>query len=425
MMEKFGMTDSPEKHRGKKIIMFFTLVPYPLRAQGTSIRYFPIIEHMSRSHTLDLVIFHPNPADDDSFKVLRKFCRNVSVIQDPLHIQHGILSKLITYGMLAIPWSAPFSFIAHGGINIQRIITEQSGRDRYDVLLWVGATFLPHLLSAMPLNTVERVIVDFIDSPSLVKKRWKKDTFAFDFLERYELWKTIRWEGEVIRKMDEAIYISEVDSGTVPEALTHGKRRHVIPNGVDFGSYTTGKVDGMASPNIGFLGNMAYPPNVEAATWLFREVFLPLKGRIPDLSLILIGRDPLGPVLRLRDHPGVTVTDTVENIWPYVNSVDLFLFPLWTGAGLKNKIIESMFAGRPVITTSIGNEGINAVPGRDILICQDSGKFQEETLRLLNSPEDRRRIGEHAREFVNRRFSWPPILKRFEEIVVGNPKESQ
>jgi len=418
------MADFPELNRGKKIIMFFTLIPYPLRAHGTSIRYFPIIEDMANSHTLDLVIFHPKPDDENEFKVLRKFCRNVSVIQNPLHIQHGILSKLTTYGKFAIPWSAPFSVVAHGGSDIQRIVTEHCGGDRYDVLLWVGSSFLPHLLSAMPLKTVERVLVDFIDSPSLIKKRWKKDTFRFDFLERYELWKTIRWEGEVIRKMDGTIYISEVDSGTVPEGLTQGKRRHVIPNGVDFGSYTTGKVDGIESPSIGFLGNMAYPPNVEAAIWLFREVFLPLKDLIPDLSLILIGRDPLEPVLRLRDNPGVTVTDTVENIWPYVNSVDLFLFPLWTGAGLKNKILESMFAGRPVITTSIGNEGINAVPGKEILICQDSGKFQEETLRLLKSPEDRRRIGEHARAFVNHRFSWPPILKAFEEIVVGHPEGS-
>jgi glycosyltransferase involved in cell wall biosynthesis len=145
-----------------------------------------------------------------------------------------------------------------------------------------------------------------------------------------------------------------------------------------------------------------------------------LKGQIPDLSLILIGRDPLEPVRRLRDHPGVTVTDTVENIWPYVNSVDLFLFPLWTGAGLKNKILESMYAGRPVITTPIGNEGINAVSGRDILVCHDPVGFQEEALRLLNSPEDRRRMGEQGRDFMLHRFSWPPILKAYEEIVTGS-----
>ena len=418
------MDEHPKEHSKRKILIFLPDVPFPLRSHGLSIRYFPIIRHLSKFYILDLVIFQPDPGKKTHLVDLRKYCRNVSYIQDPHYVRYGKISTMITYFRFAFPWTPPLFPVAHRGTDFRQIIEEESEKDHYDVILWVGASFLPHLLSAMPLKTVERVLVDFIDSPSLIKKRWKKDTFRFDFLERYELWKTIRWEGEVIRKMDGTIYISEVDSGTVPEALTQGKRRHVIPNGVDFGSYTTGKVDGIESPSIGFLGNMAYPPNVEAATWLFREVFLPLKDLIPDLSLILIGRDPLEPVLRLRNHPGVTVTGTVENIWPYVNSVDLFLFPLWTGAGLKNKILESMFAGRPVITTSIGNEGINAVPGRDILICQDSRKFQEETLRLLKSPEDRRRIGEHARAFVNHRFSWPPILKAFEEIVVDHPEGS-
>jgi glycosyltransferase involved in cell wall biosynthesis len=125
-------------------------------------------------------------------------------------------------------------------------------------------------------------------------------------------------------------------------------------------------------------------------------------------------------VLELGAVPGVTVTGTVEDIWPHVNSVDLFLFPLWTGTGLKNKILESMFAGRPVITTPIGNEGIDAVHGRDILICRDSVRFREETSRLLDSPEERRRIGGNAREFVRNGFSWPPILRSFEDIVLGS-----
>lgn len=420
MMEQFGTTDFLHNNSGKKIIIFFSMVPYPLRKHGLSIRYFPIIEHLSKSHTLDLVIFCPRPGDRESYDVLRKYCRNVSYIQNPKYLNHGPFSKLTTYCRYAAPWSNPLSIVTHGNSDMRRIITEQSGRDRYDALLWVGPTLLPGLLSAMPLKTVGKVLVDFIDSPSLIRKRWKNDAFRFGPLERYELWKTIRWEGEVIRKMDETIYISDVDSRMVPDEFTPGKRRHVIPNGVDFGTYSAEKVKGIVSPSIGFLGNMAYPPNIEAATWLFHEIFLPLRERVPDLSLILIGRDPLEPILKLRDHPGVTVTETVENIWPYVNSVDLFLFPLWTGAGLKNKILESMYAGRPIITTSIGNEGINAVSGRDILICQDSRTFQEETLRLLKSPEERRRIGKNAHEFVKQRFSWPPILQSFEDLMVGN-----
>jgi glycosyltransferase involved in cell wall biosynthesis len=411
--------DSLEKSSGKKIIMFLPRVPYPLREHGISIRYFPIIEHLSKSHTLDLVLFRPNPDEKESYEELRKYCRNVSYVQNPKHLADGVFSKLMTYCRFAVPWSPPLTPVAHGAGEIQRVIAEQAGKDRYDVLLWVGALFLPHLLSAMPLNSVGRYIVDFIDSPSLIKKRWEKDLFRFESLERYELWKTIRWEGEVIRKMDETVYISDVDSRTVPENLTAGKRRNVVPNGVELGSYTAGKVDGIVSPNIGFLGNMGYRPNIEAVHWLYDKVYLPIRSEMPGLSLIVIGKDPVDSVKELGSEPGVLVTGTVEDIWPYVNSVDVFVVPLLRGAGLKNKILEAMGAGRPVITTAIGNEGVDAVDGKDIAIRETPEEFRMEAVRLLRSADARRAMGDSARRFVRDRFSWDRILPRYEEIVIG------
>jgi glycosyltransferase involved in cell wall biosynthesis len=416
MIDRSGTTDFPKKSLGKKIIIFFSMVPYPLRKHGVSIRYFPIIEHLSKSHTLDLVIFHAIPSEKESYDALRKYCRNVSYIQNPKYIPHAIFSKLITYCRYAIPSSPPLSFVAHGG-GVQRIITEQSGKDRYDLLLWVGAFLLPDLLAAMPLKTVDRFVVDFIDSPSLIKERWRMETFRLDSLERYELWKTIRWEGEVIRRMDETIYISDVDSRMVPEEFTPGKRRHVIRNGVEFGSYSADKFDGIVSPNIGFLGNMAYPPNVEAVHWLCENVFLPMKNTMKNLSLIIIGRNPVDSVRDLARHRGVLVTGTVENIWQYVNSIDLFVFPVLVGAGLKNKVLEAMYARKPVLTTEIGNEGINAVPGRDIFICSTPDEFQREAIRLLHLPEEQINIGNSAHEFIRKNFSWDKILKDYENIL--------
>lgn len=415
------MTELLAGRPGKKILMFFPKVPYPLHAHGISIRYLPIIEHLSRSHTLDLVIFRPRPEKKEHHDELRKYCRDVTYLQNPKYLSYGFLSKLSTYCRFPFPWSPPLSLIAHEGADTVRSIADASKKDTYDALVWVGSSLLPYLLAAMPLDTVGKVLVDFIDSPSLIKERWKNDTFRSDLLDRYELWKTIRWEGDVIRRMDDTIYISDVDAGTVPKRYAPGKQRHVLPNGVDFDSYVPGKLEGVESPSIGFLGTMSYLPNVEAAKWLFGEVFLPLKKKIPGLSLFLIGRAPVNSILELGKCPGVTVTGTVDNIWTYVNSVDLFLFPLWKGAGLKNKVLESMYARRPVLTTPIGNEGINAVSGRDLLVCGDSGEFREKTLLLLDSADECRRIGDNAREFVRQRFAWPPILRAYEEILSGGP----
>ena len=207
--------------------------------------------------------------------------------------------------------------------------------------------------------------------------------------------------------------------GRSPIILTSGRRRNVVPNGVEPASYTAGTVDGIGSPSIGFLGNMGYQPNIEAAHWLYENVYLPIRREFPGLSLIVIGKDPVDSVKMLAAEPGVVVTGTVESIWPYIRSVDVFVFPLQRGAGLKNKILEAMSAGRPVITTAIGNEGIDAVDGKDIAIRATPEEFQMEAKRLLLSADERRSMGDSARRFVRDRFSWQRILPQFEEIVIG------
>jgi glycosyltransferase involved in cell wall biosynthesis len=193
---------------------------------------------------------------------------------------------------------------------------------------------------------------------------------------------------------------------------------------VSLGSYSAARAD-LPSPNIGFLGNMGYPPNIEAVHWLYEKVFLPIRTEIPGLSLVVIGKDPVDSVAKLGLEPGVVVTGTVEDIWPFVNSVDVFVFPLLTGAGLKNKILEAMGAGRPVITTAIGNEGIDADDGEDISIRETPEAFRMEAVRLLRSSDARWAMGDSARCFVRDRFSWDRILPRYEEIVIGAGNRKQ
>jgi glycosyltransferase involved in cell wall biosynthesis len=117
----------------------------------------------------------------------------------------------------------------------------------------------------------------------------------------------------------------------------------------------------------------------------------------------------------------VIVTGEVDDIWEYVNAVDVFLFPLLRGAGLKNKILEAMYSGRPVVTTEIGNEGIDAVSGENILLAKTPADFRRETVRLLNSPEERTRLGMAAHAFVKERFSWDRILSVYENLLLGDP----
>jgi len=133
----------------------------------------------------------------------------------------------------------------------------------------------------------------------------------------------------------------------------------------------------------------------------------------------VIGRYPCEAIRKLGNEPGVIVTGAVDDIWGHISAIDLFVFPLLRGAGLKNKILEAMYAGRTILTTGIGNEGIDGVNGRDLVVCSTSEDFQEEALRLLSSPAERVRIGSSANAFVRQKFSWEGILRAYEALILG------
>ena len=404
----------------KRILFGFKSIPYPLRADGVSVRYLPIIESLSRCHDIDLIVIDGRVEKQILLDGLKPYCRKIFYLKNPRRSSHSIFTKCRTYLNFLLPWTPPISIERHGGSTVTREVVEATKGEHYDTVVWVGGELLPNLMDALPSMSVEKVFVDFIDSPSLWAIRRKEGEFRLESLNRYERWKTLRWEGNIIRKTEGTIYISHVDAETVPPAYAPIGKRHVFPNGINLPDRVNSKRVSFPSPNIGFLGTMGYAPNIEAVEWLYTEVFVPLKEILPDLTLVVVGRYPSRSILELGNMPGVVVTGEVGDIWEYVNAIDVFLFPLLRGAGLKNKILEAMYAGRPVITTKIGNEGIDAVSGENIVIGQTKEDFRRETIKLLDSPEERARLGNAANAFVLRKFSWDGILTAYENLLLGH-----
>lgn len=396
------------------------MVPYPLGASGMSARYLPVIRHLSKRHAIDMIILTERDADSASAEGLKPYCRKLTLIPNPRFKKHPLARKVATQAGVMLPWSLPNLWVVYGGRSIAREIARATAGVHYESLVCVFGELYQYLGGV----SADRIVVDFIDSPTLLLERGVIGSFKSVLLKNYERWKMKRWEAKVIRNSAASLYVSPVDAQTIPSEMTPSCARHVIPNGISVGAYTPVVEEKIESPSIGFLGNMGYGPNIEAAHRLYEEVFLPLRAKLPNLSLYIIGRNPVESILALGEKPGVTVTGTVEEIWPYVNAVDVFVFPLWKGAGLKNKILEAMYAKRPVVTTKIGNEGIDAVPGRDLVVCDSAPDFQKEVLRLLRSSDERARLGESGHKFVNERFSWDRILWDFEAAITGSVHEA-
>jgi glycosyltransferase involved in cell wall biosynthesis len=397
----------------KKILLVLPEVPYPLRANGLSLRYFPVIERLSRSCSLDLLITGRHSVDAGIISALSGYCRKITCIQYPDAGRCGALTKLTTRISFALPWAMPRGWIQYGRKDIQRSVAKATENETYDFVICVAGYNYPVAAGVR----CRKFIADFVDSPSLLAARNAIGSSRPAAVRKYEWLKMMNWEAKIIRKADAAVYISGLDAGYIPALLTPGRRRTVIPNGFSADEYTDSAAPSVQRPNIGFLGNMSYFPNIESAHWLHDRVFKPLREKHKNLNLYIIGRSPDASIAKLAENRNVQVTGAVENIWPFINAVDIFVFPLLRGAGLKNKILEALYAGRPVVTSPIGNEGLDAVPGRDLIVCKEPAEFRREIDRLLRSPAERTRLGEAGRRFVSGTFGWERGLAAYEKLL--------
>ena len=239
---------------------------------------------------------------------------------------------------------------------------------------------------------------------------------VFRTLTKYISWKWRRLERKVRQAFDATIYVSSVDARTV--GSDDMARVHVVPNGIYHADAPPLAKASESNKVIGFLGDMSYLPNISAALRLAERIFPRIRSTLGDATLLIIGRDP-APSIRLLDGAAISVTGTVENIWPYIASANIFVFPMFEGAGLQNKILEAMYAGVPIVTTSIAATSIGATSGEQLLVAESDDEIAAQAIKLLSDPAYANRLAEDARTFVMREFSWAAILPRYAAIV-GN-----
>ena len=193
----------------------------------------------------------------------------------------------------------------------------------------------------------------------------------------------------------------------------------VIPTGVDTDSLAPSP-DPEGAPRLVFTGTLGYQPNSEGIAWFADHVWPAVLRAVPDARLDIVGRAPPPSVLALGDRPGITVVGPVPLMGPYYDRAHAVIVPILTGAGIRVKIVEAMAAGRPIVSTSLGWEGLrDVVPGEHLLVANASEEFAAATIRLLRERDLRRRLGEQARSLAERRYDWRGLGDEQEAVLMG------
>ena len=227
--------------------------------------------------------------------------------------------------------------------------------------------------------------------------------------------KMLRWEQRVCRSVANVVAVSENDASLMKSRFALSDVSWV-PTGVDT-QYFEPPGASEERFDLVFVGSMDWMPNIDGIRWFLAEVLPRIRKFKPDCSLAIVGRNPPNAIVEAAKAHKVTVTGTVPDVRPYLWQSSISVVPLRIGGGTRLKIFEAMAAGVPVVSTTIGAEGLPAEDGRDICIGDTPEAFASECLGLLSSRQRREEIRDSALAMVVRDFSWEQVTNRFEDAI--------
>jgi glycosyltransferase involved in cell wall biosynthesis len=230
------------------------------------------------------------------------------------------------------------------------------------------------------------------------------------------------YEGQIVDHFDHTFAVTKQDRQALLQVKDAASVEAdgsitVIPIAVDTLKLSPVKrVEG--SRNILTLGTLHYPPNADGIRWFGREVFPLIQKKIPGTSLTIIGKNPPKDLLRLalQNPESIQVTGYVPDLIPYMQQAGVVVIPVRAGGGMRVRILEAFSLSMPVVTTTIGLEGIEAAPGQDVLVEDTAPRFAEAVIRVLNNQSLQDRLGQNGRRCVEKKYDWQVVLQMLDEV---------
>lgn len=390
-----------------EILFLAHRIPYPPN-RGDKMRSWHLLRHLGRHAKVHLGAFADDEEDAAYLGALRE-AMGGSLGEAYIEPRHR--SKL--WPLRALLRNQPAALAAfHGSGGMTDFAEKMLARPQ------VGGVFAFSIQMAqfVPTGYAKPFVMDFVDFDSAKFADYAAASTGLRKLAYLrETWRLRAYEKKVAERASVSLFVSEAEAALFrEEAKPRGADIRALGNGIDLEAYDPDAAfsplpNPPAAPLIVFTGQMDYRPNVEGVCAFAREV-MPVIRKTCDARFAIVGRRPDPAVLALDGQNGVIVTGEVPDVRPWLAAATLVAAPLQIARGIQNKVLEAMAMSRPVVASSGAFQGIDALPGRDLLVADGTEDQAEAILGLLAAPERAMAMGKAARERMLSHYAWDAQL---------------
>jgi glycosyltransferase involved in cell wall biosynthesis len=418
-------------------ILFFTQVlPYPLDA-GPKVRAYHILQYLAARHQVTLVSFVRKSDSLEAIEHMRALCHAVHTVP----LERTRMADLYHLS-LSLFGGQPFTIVRDELRQMKDKVAEVVANQSFDAIhadqlsMAVYGLQAFHEMTKSHAGHQPQMVLDAHNAYYLIPQRLSE--VAANPLMRLFLRREARliagYEAETYTHFQHVLTVTEQDQTAIKSLASfsdHAPQFSTLPICVDASTPALDFKPG--AKGVLMLGGLHWPPNADAARWFARDIWPRVKESVPEAQLFIVGARPPEEVRLLGDFAGidrpeqannapVVVTGYVKDPEPFIRASAALVVALRSGGGMRVKIVEAMQWGLPVISTTIGCEGIDVTSGQDMLVADSPSGLAESLVKVLSDRSEAQRLAEGGRKLIAQHYDWRQVYVALDQIypIHGN-----
>lgn len=413
-----------------RLLFLCQVLPYPLDA-GPKARVYHVLQYLVERHEVTLVAFTRESDTPEAVAHVRSLCPSCHLVpmqRSRLNDVFALLRSLLT--------AKPFTILRDERAEMLAMLSHLTRYNSFDAIHADQLSMAQYALHAKRELEVKHpgtppvMVMDAHNAYYLIPERLARVTgnpAARMFWQREALL-VAHYEATTYIQFDRVLTVTADDQNAIRELLSTSKSNPDFMNIPICVDIHDGPLQFTSEPRgLLLLGGLHWPPNADAARWFLNEIWPLVRSAAPQAQLFIIGQRPGAGIRVHGDFPGISmpqqaanapvvVTGYVDDPLPFIKACAALLVPLRSGGGMRVKIVDALNWGLPVVSSTIGCEGINVTPGHDILVADSPADFAQAVVSTVLSPAIRSQLSQNGRALIERTYDWRQVYKAFDNV---------